>query len=362
MNIPPGTEPGSSTPPIRVLVVDDSFFMRTVLAKLLRQAGGLDVVGTAKNGREGVEKNLELLPDVVTLDVEMPEMDGLEALSRIMQTRPVPVVMLSAHTESGTETAIRALEKGAVECLAKPSGSVSIDIHKILGELTEKIRLAAKSRPQRSPGEGRSLASRSGTPAPTRTARRLVAVASSTGGPRALHEFVSLLPEDLPAAVVIVQHMSQGFTRALAKRLGEAGALPVTEALEGETLLDGRVYVAPTGRHLLVEGIPGSYHFTFSDAPPRNGVRPAADLLMSSVAGCAKKSAVGMVLTGMGKDGARGLLEMRNAGARTFAQEPGSCVVYGMPKAAVECGAVEDQATVAALTGSVIRHLTGGAG
>lgn len=352
--------------PIRVLVVDDSFFMRTVLAKLLVDSGGLEIVGQARTGREAVEKNLALEPDVVTLDVEMPEMDGLEALQRIMSSRPVPVVMLSAHTREGTETALRALELGAVECVGKPSGSVSVDIHRVKDELVSKIRVAAASRPDapgaflptpvsgQAPADPGSNARRTSEPA-----RRLLVVASSTGGPRALNELLSRLPDGFPAAVIVVQHMSIGFTQALARRLGRVTPLPVSEAREGETLLTGAVYVAPAGIHLVVEGEPGAFRVVFQDSPPRNGVKPAADLTLSSVASAAGRQAIGVVLTGMGKDGSKGLLDLRRAGGSTYAQDEASCVVYGMPKAAVECGAAAVQADIPRIVERILADLEG---
>jgi len=343
--------------------VDDSFFMRTVLSKLLVESGGIEIVGQARTGREAVEKNLDLEPDVITMDVEMPEMDGLEALANIMGSRPVPVVMLSAHTGEGAETAVRALEMGAVDCVGKPSGSVSVDIHRVMAQLVGKIRVAAASRPEaagtrpvpelsRDPGGVFSERDRPNVPA-----HRIVAIAASTGGPRALNGLVSRLPADLPAAVVIVQHMSLGFTQALARRLGKATCLPVSEAQDGETLLSGRVYVAPAGIHLLIQGVPGAWRAAFSDAPPRNGVKPAADLTFSSVAESAGRNAVGVVLTGMGKDGAKGLLDMRNAGASTYAQDEASCVVYGMPKAAVEIGAAGRQMPIPEIVDSFLEVL-----
>jgi len=347
--------------PIRVLIVDDSFFMRTVLSKLLAETGGIEIVGQARSGKDAIEKNISLEPDVVTLDVEMPEMNGLEALRRMMETRPVPIVMLSAHTETGAEIAVRALEMGAVECVGKPSGSVSVDIHRVMDELVSKISAAARSRPrlQGVPSVEFETIVPPTPPAGRRSqpADRIVAVASSTGGPKALNELVRCLPEELPAALLVVQHMSLGFTRALAKRLGLAGRLPVEEARLGEILMEGQVYVAPAGQHLLIEGQPGAYRVVLQDGPPRNGVKPAADVLMSSVAAVAGPKSVGIVLTGMGKDGMRGLDDMRKAGARTYAQDEASCVVYGMPKAAVESGAAEQQLTIPGIAEAVVRDL-----
>ena len=339
-------------PPIRVLVVDDSFFMRQVVSRMIQENPDLEVVGTARDGGQAVEKNLELKPDVLTLDVEMPGLDGLGALERIFKSRPVAVVMLSAHTGTGMDTAVRALELGAVDCVGKPSGSLSLDIRKVQDELVENIRQAARiprvllgpRDPQAPPPRlPEKPSTRSRWPDPLLENRSpavfAVAVASSTGGPRMLHELLARMPSAPPSCFLLIQHMAAGFTTALARRLSDSSPFPIVEAGEGDLLRDGVGYVAPGGKHLVVESGPRGMRTAFRDGPPRLGVKPSGDLLLSSVANTFGPRAIGLVMTGMGRDGAQGLLDMRKAGASTLAQDEASCVVYGMPKAAVENGA-----------------------
>lgn len=348
--------------PIRVLIVDDSFFMRKVLSELLANMEGVEVVDMAQDGLEAVEKNKKLRPDVVTLDVEMPKMDGLAALERMMKDDPVPVIMLSSHTGKGTEITIRALEMGAVDCVLKPEGKPIGNLKLVETELFEKIRWAARSRSRvatlagdatrtpvrepRSPAPKGSSVGKAAVLEP-KPARFVVAVASSTGGPRSLQQLFTALPFGLPAAFVVVQHISLGFTKALARRLDETSLLDSKEAEDGEALMEGTIYVAPAGTHLAVTGTPGFLKAVFKDDPPRLGVKPSADIMMASVAKSLGRQVIGVVLTGMGKDGTEGLKEIRKAGGKTFAQDEASCVVYGMPKAAFEAKVVDEQASPA---------------
>jgi two-component system chemotaxis response regulator CheB len=332
---------------IRVLVVDDSFF-------------------TAKTGLEAIEKNKLLKPDVVTLDVEMPHMDGLSALRRIIVEDPVPVIMLSAHTGKGTETTIKALEIGAVDCLGKPSGIPITDLESIKSELIEKVKAASVTHPRkRSEAElnmpdkpPARLKKETGPAAVAAPAHTLVAVASSTGGPRVLQELLSKIPAGFPAAMVIVQHITTGFTKALAKRLDECGALTVVEAEEGQAVLTGTAYVAPAGRHMTLQGGPGNYTIALNDSPPRMGVRPSADVMMQSVAKASGKYCLGVILTGMGRDGALGVKDIHAAGGKTFAQDAESCVVYGMPKAAMDLGVVDHQLPVPEIAAEILSFLS----
>ncbi len=341
--------------PIRVLIADDSYFMRKVLTEMLEDSeGAIQVVDCAQNGWEAVEKNKALNPDVITLDVEMPKLDGLSALQRIMLEHPTPVVMVSSHTAKGTEAAVRALEIGAVDCVAKPSGRLMGNIRAVQGELVEKIKVAAlcrirqRSGPQaavRENAEEKAPAkpAEPSKPQPEKPALFVVAVASSTGGPRALNELFTRLKKNTGVAFVVVQHISTGFSKALARRLSDVSQVTVSEAEKGNVLLEGHAYVAPGGVHLVLEGGPGCYRIDFNDLPPRLGVKPSADLMMASVAKMAGNQCAGVVLTGMGRDGTAGMKEIRKAGGKTFAQDEKSCVVYGMPKSAVEAGVVDQQ-------------------
>jgi two-component system, chemotaxis family, protein-glutamate methylesterase/glutaminase len=270
------------SPPIKVLIVDDSYFMRKILQDILADSGEvIRVVDTAKNGLEAIEKTKKLKPDVITMDVEMPRMNGLVALEKIMQEQPTPVVMLSSHTEKGNETTIHALELGAVDCIAKPVGRVLENVRGIKGELIEKIKIASLCKPRyRSSAllENKSESSKKiqlavASPLPKEIksdtfATFIVAIASSTGGPRALNELFSCINANSSSAFVIVQHISVGFTKALARRLGEVSSLAVFEAAENVYLKTGCVYVAPGGCHLILEGAPGYFRFTYDDSPP----------------------------------------------------------------------------------------------
>ncbi|SRR5579871_2249762 len=357
---------------IRVLIVDDSFFMRKMLQEMLEGSeGAITVLETAQNGLEAVEKTLKLKPDVVTLDVEMPQMDGLQALQRIMAERPTPVIMLSSHTGEGTATAIRAVELGAVDCLGKPAGRVMENMKEIQGELIEKIKIASAIRPRQRAGstlgpmvsaavvEIKEPPRESPHPQIEKPAQFVVAVASSTGGPRALNELFSRLQRTPTAAFVIVQHISVGFTKALARRLGEVSCLTIAEAEDQQTLLGGHAYVAPAGSHLVIEGTAGHFKAVFNDAPPRLGVKPSADIMMASVAKAASKHCLGVVLTGMGRDGTEGLKSIRAVGGKTFAQDAESCVVYGMPKSAVDSGLVDRQLALPQMAEEINALLTG---
>jgi two-component system chemotaxis response regulator CheB len=323
--------------PASVLVVDDSSFMRKLIRDILGASAEFTVVGTARNGRDALTQIRSLEPDIVTLDVEMPELDGLRTLERIMQDTPRPVVMLSgASTTQGQDLTVRALELGAIDFVNKPSGPISIDLADIGDQLLTALRAARVANlrgfERRAP---RPAAAAAGALSAPRTgAARVVGIATSTGGPRALAEIVPALAADLDAAVLIVQHMPSGFTRSLAQRLDAISALPVSEADDGETIVAGRVYLAPGGRHMRVAGAPISPRIALGDDPPVWGVRPAADPLFRSLAQGLGGACVGVVLTGMGRDGADGLRAVRDAGGRTVVQDRASSTIYGMPSAA----------------------------
>jgi two-component system chemotaxis response regulator CheB len=336
-----------------VLVVDDSALMRRVIWGLLEQDPGILVVGSAVDGLDAVAKVRELKPDVVTLDVEMPRLDGLQTLGYLMSENPVACVMLSAYTPRGAETTLRALDYGAVDFVQKPGGALSLDMERVKDELLAKVKVASSVDLKRLPFKPGSapappLSPRSGVVVARRLSPRadhggVVAIGTSTGGPRALSVVIPGLPENLPAPVLVVQHMSAGFTRSLAERLGRESRMRVKEAEAGETLVAGTVYLAPGDWHLSVErdGPAGAPKACLDQKPPILGVRPCADVLFQSVAEVYGGKALGVVLTGMGRDGAKGLRAMKARNARVIAQDEASCVVYGMPRAAVAAGCVD---------------------
>lgn len=335
---------------VRVLVVDDSAFMRKVITDLLEKDPEIEVIGTARDGLDALEKVKQLEPDVVTLDVEMPKMDGLEFLTRQMSIKPLPIVMVSSLTQEGAEITIEALARGAVDFVPKPSGSLSLDMHKVEDDMLKKVKNASRARvrlPKYLPSTSRSIREREKASLtsdisvektkelPLEPAKKLVVIGSSTGGPSALMEIIPRLPKDLGAGVVVVQHMPPGFTRSLAERINKASQLEVKEAQAGDLLANNRVLIAPGGYHLVVEN--NKLVKTNTDLPV-HGVRPAVDVFMESAVKVFGKDIVGVVLTGMGFDGARGMNIIKKHGGRTIAQNEETCVVYGMPRAVVEMG------------------------
>lgn len=358
---------------IRVLVVDDSMFMRGAISKVLKATGLFDVVGQAQSGEEAVRRVAELTPDVVTMDFNMPGWTGADAVREIMRTRPTPVVMFSAHTQKGAKETFEALEAGAVDFVTKPAGEVSADLSKVQEELTRKLTAAAESRPRAmsQPGVSRapkpiatdsaapskrgqdartpsapisSRGSPASSPYGSSVLPKLCVIAVSTGGPVALSHVVPLLPSDTRFAVVIVQHMPAYFTAALADRLDAESSLSVREAAPGDRPRPGLVLIAPGDRHLEFDDRGA---VVLGDGPFVNGCRPAADVTMVSAARVYGRRTIGVVMTGMGKDGTAGALAIRRAEGRTLAQDQESCVIFGMPKAAIDAGAIEDVAPLA---------------
>ena len=323
-----------------VLVVDDSAFMRRVISDILDGSREFRVVGTARNGLEALKQIHALEPDIVTLDVEMPELDGLQTLGYIMSETPRPVVMLSGAAGDGRhDPTIRALELGAVDFVRKPSGPISLDLTTVRSRLLEALRASTQVNLRGVPMLARPRVAGADA-APTGAARadaatRIVVIATSTGGPRALAEVVPALPRTLGAAVLIVQHMPAGFTRSLAQRLDILSPLRVEEAGDGEPILQNRVYVAPGGSHMRVSASSPTPSIELdATSAPVWGVRPAADPLFRSASARFGAACVGVVLTGMGRDGAEGLRAIRDAGGLAIVQDRGSSVIYGMPQAA----------------------------
>ena len=326
----------------RVLVIDDNALLGAVLRELIDGIDGFRVIAVAKDGEEGLRMVHQLDPDIVTLDIEMPGVDGIAALGYIMSELPRPVVMVSAATTRGTvDLTIRALELGAVDFVRKPAGTTMTAWAGTRRRIEEALRAAAQVNLG---GVGMLARPRLRTPAPlapaSRRATAAVAIASSTGGPRALAEVVPALPANLDAAVLVAQHMPPGFTSGLARRLDQLAVLPVHEATQGEALEPGRVYLAPGGRHMTVVAGADGATIHLDDGPTQHGVRPAADPLFASVAQVFGERSVGVVLTGMGRDGAAGLKAIRAAGGGAVVQDRATSVIYGMPAVALaEAGA-----------------------
>jgi two-component system chemotaxis response regulator CheB len=333
-----------------VLVVDDSAFMRKLIAEMVESSGAFRVVGTAADGIEALQKVRSLKPDIVTLDIEMPRLNGLQALEQIMAEMPRPVVMLSAAgSDLGNEMTLRALERGALEFVRKPSGPVSIDLSTVRTQLMSALEAARAMNMGgvRTPAPAASPVHSDAAPKKSPDgATRVVAIASSTGGPRALAEIIPHLPEELGAAVVIVQHMPGEFTKLLADRLRAMSQLWVAEAMDGKLLRENRVYIAPGGYHMTVSGAPGNATIRLDESPTMWGVRPAADPLFFSVAATFGPGAIGVVLTGMGRDGAEGLRRIRDAGGRAIVQDRESSIIYGMPQAALAAAGADNVAAV----------------
>ena len=333
---------------IRVLVVDDSALMRQFISDIIRSDPRLEVAGTARDGRDALAQIQALKPDVVTMDVEMPNMSGLEALQEIMKTNPLPVIMVSSMTQEGAETTLKALALGCVDFIGKPSGSISLNIKTVGQEIIDKV-IAASTARVRTVGGILGSQARIAPPAvrmnpPMNLAGRrdIVAIASSTGGPMALTELIPKLPKKFPVPIVITQHMPKEFTPSFAKRLNDSSEVEVVEGFDGLTLKPGRVVIAPGGKHLVIKRRAGSAICSLSDAPPVLSVKPAANIMFLSVADEYGGNVLCVILTGMGRDGTDGAVALKRKGAYVIAESQKTCVVYGMPKAAVDAGVVDE--------------------
>ena len=372
-----GAAGGGAAP--TVLVVDDSAFMRRLITQILEESGEFRVVGTARNGFDALQKVHALDPALVTMDVDMPELDGLQALGYIMSETPRPVVMLSAATtHSGHDATLRALELGAVDFVRKPSGAISLDLARVTDRLLGALRAAAQANMRgvrmlavtRLPVRGTparpapAIVPAPAAPFPAGVpngARRIVAIAASTGGPRALAELVPNLPRALGAAVLIVQHMPAGFTKSLAQRLHALSRLPVSEAVAGEPVLTDRVYLAPGGMHMTAAGSAGAATIALSESPPIWGVRPSADPLFRSVAERFGADCIAVVLTGMGRDGADGTRAIREAGGRAVLQDRTTSTIFGMPNAAFQIAGADRVAALGEIAPAIVAMLKEGA-
>jgi two-component system, chemotaxis family, protein-glutamate methylesterase/glutaminase len=325
---------------IRVLVVDDSALMRKLIPAVLARDPSIEVVGTAMDGAFALKKIEELHPDVVTLDLEMPRMDGMETLRLIMRRAPMPVVLFSTHSKEGGYATLKALALGAIDFVQKPQDAAAGHLDSIADQLIEKIKVAKRAAGRKLPAAVVSDDPPKGKKKTHSTIapNRIVAIGISTGGPNALQYVLSQIPGDFPASILIVQHMPEGFTEMFAKRLDECCALEVQEARSGDLLVAGRVLICPGNRHIMVRRMPRGDMAVLSDGAPVNGHRPSADVLFHSVAQQFGITAVGLLMTGMGEDGAEGLGALKAAGGVTIAQSEDTCVVSGMPRAAISKG------------------------
>jgi two-component system chemotaxis response regulator CheB len=361
----------------RAVVADDSHFMRSVIADIL-EGGGIEVVGEARNGREAVDLVTDLDPDVVTMDVEMPEMDGIEAVDRIMSHHPTPVVMLSAHTDENADVTFEALDKGAVDFFTKPGGEVSMEMSRLEDQLVEMVTSVAEADVTDGPGVADTdTDAGTGTgagppPTGTRTPRSgtrdesrayvdnaTLLVGSSTGGPKMVERLMSELPVEADFRVLIVQHMPDGFTERFASRIDAHSDYDVREASDGDRLGGGEARVAPGDKHMIVSNYhSGRIRVKLNDDPPVNSVRPSVDVTMTSAADAVTDPLVGVILTGMGEDGAAGVREIKRTGGRTIAQDEATSAVFGMPKRAIETGDVDDVLPIEEIPAGILETAT----
>lgn len=352
---------------ITVVVVDDSALVRSLLTEIINQQADMVCIGTANDPLQAREMIRELNPDVITLDVEMPKMDGLEFLSRLMRLRPMPVVMVSTLTEQGADTTLRALEMGAVDFVAKPRIGVSAGLRELGEAIVEKIRVASRARVARHVGTvphvPHTAAPSTGTPAAPRPAvlsrlstEKVICIGASTGGTEAIKDILVELPADAPA-IVITQHMPAGFTRSFAARLDSLCKIRVAEAQNGQRILPGHAYIAPGGQQFSIERSGANYVAVVDDTPPVNRHKPSVEVLFKSCARVLGPNAIGIMLTGMGGDGAVAMKEMRDAGAYNFVQDEASCVVFGMPKMAIQHGAADEVLPLKHIATAVMERL-----
>jgi two-component system chemotaxis response regulator CheB len=342
----------------RVLIIDDSALVRSLLTEIINQQPDMVAIGAAPDPLVAREMIRAANPDVLTLDVEMPKMDGLDFLERLMRLRPMPVVMVSTLTERGAEVTLKALELGAIDFVAKPKIGIASGMQELARDITDRIRVAAQVRLHRRVGAGDAAHAGGSKPSTLHAAgpagikpkpasysrlstEKLIAIGASTGGTEAIREVLTRLPADSPA-VLITQHMPPGFTKSFAQRLDSLCRITVSEAEDGERVLPGHAYIAPGGRHMRLARSGSNYVIALDDGEPVNRHRPSVEVLFRSVAANAGPNALGAMLTGMGKDGAAAMLEMKHAGSFTIAQDEASCIVYGMPKEAIALGAVDE--------------------
>lgn len=371
----------------KLLVVDDSAFMRKLISDFFSDHRHIEVIGSARNGKDAIKKIEQLKPDVVTMDVEMPEMNGMEALKEIMQKYPLPVIMLSSTTKRGAENTLMAMEYGAVDFVAKPSGSISLDLHKIKDELVRKVEEASKvtvsklKKPfRKSTVAGQAIrhpfnneeSKVKSLLKPTvnidiqikktewsKTSKKIILIGTSTGGPRALQEVITKIPANVGAPILIVQHMPAGFTKSLAARLDQLSEIHVKEAEQGDLLQKGTAYIAPGGYHLKLRKVGSSFAVVLDNQePPRAGHRPSVDVMFEDVSQYSEFDKIAVIMTGMGYDGSKGLVSLKKTGnVMAIAESAETCIVYGMPKAAVETQLVDEVADVDNIAQTIMKYM-----
>ncbi|WP_027015798.1 protein-glutamate methylesterase/protein-glutamine glutaminase [Comamonas composti] len=353
---------------IRVIVVDDSALVRSLLSEIINRQPDMECIGAANDPLIAREMIRELNPDVITLDVEMPRMDGIDFLGRLMRLRPMPVLMISTLTERGAEVTMRALELGAIDFVAKPRVGVSSGLQELATQIVEKIRVAAVAHVRRLPALQRGAGAGQPASKPPSSAallgrvstEKLIAIGASTGGTEAIREVLMHLPADCPG-IVITQHMPPGFTTSFAARLDSLCQMTVKEARHGERILPGHAYIAPGGKHFGVQRSGANYVAVVDDSPPVNRHKPSVEVLFKSVAACVGRNAYGIMLTGMGADGAAAMREMRDAGSYNFVQDEASCIVFGMPREAIAHGAADEVLPLNQIAGALLGKLRIGA-
>lgn len=351
---------------VKVIVVDDSVFMRKILSDLINSHPNIEVIDTARNGEEAIEKIKKQRPDVVTLDVEMPKMDGITALKELMKVSPVPVLMLSSLTKEGADATIKALQYGAVDFIAKPSNIFKIDVEDTKEELLRKIIVASKVKLRKktfkdihSPKITKRINYRKNKNLDQKRsegkAKKIVAIGTSTGGPRALQALLPNIPKNIDASFVIVQHMPPGFTKSLADRLDSISDINIKEAENNDILLPGHAYIAPGDQHMEVIKESSRFKIKLNSNPTVSGHRPSVDVLMNSIASIGIDNVIGVILTGMGSDGAKGLKKIKENSGYIIAQDEESCVVFGMPKSTIKLGVVDKVVPIYDISDEIIK-------
>jgi two-component system chemotaxis response regulator CheB len=342
----------------KVLVVDDSFLMRRIISDIVNSDPALEVVGKAKDGEDAIEKIISLEPDVVTLDVNLPVKDGIEVLEEIMKKKPTRVIMLSAYTRSGASATMRALELGAVDFIAKPTGEISLGLDKLKNEIISKIKLAANidlekylstfKRPSLAPGisELRPIG-----------IKKLVIIGASTGGPKAILDIMQSIPADLPAAFLIVQHMPKGFTLSFAERIAWQSGLKAKEAEEGDIVSAGRVFVAPAGYHMVLDASKEKLKIKLMQGELVNFVRPSIDVTIFSAIELFQEDVIAIILTGMGKDGVEGARRIKERGGKVIVQDEGTSVIWGMPKLIAKAGLADEVLPLNEIAGALVKYI-----